>query len=90
MRSSRQPATLLLLNLPRRFGHAATDRQLAYLDEAEIDAMRENDPVAAAAAAAVHGGVLERAEALTLVPTLTSKLTLNPTSNPQPQPPPNP
>ena len=36
VRSSRKPAFLLINNVPRRFGHAATDRQAAYLTPEEI------------------------------------------------------
>jgi 2-oxoisovalerate dehydrogenase E1 component len=57
VRTSRQPATLLISNLPRRFGHAATDRQTAYLSDAQIAAATATDPVALAAAAAVHAGL---------------------------------
>ncbi len=64
VRTTRQPATLLISNLPRRFGHAATDRQSAYLSEAEIGKAVTRDPVAAAAAAAVHAGVLTEARLL--------------------------
>jgi TPP-dependent pyruvate/acetoin dehydrogenase alpha subunit len=37
---------LLLENLPRRFGHAATDRQSAYMTEAEIQRSADRDPLA--------------------------------------------
>lgn len=36
VRSSRKPAVLLVSEITRRFGHAATDRQAAYLSAAEI------------------------------------------------------
>lgn len=64
VRTTRQPALLLLSNVPRRFGHAATDRQSAYLSEVEIASSVANDPVARAAAAAVAAGVLSREEML--------------------------
>ena len=35
-RRKKRPSLLLVQNLTRRFGHAATDRQFAYLKEAEI------------------------------------------------------
>lgn len=62
VRSSRAPATLLIRNVPRRFGHAATDRQFAYLTTAEIQAQLERDPVVDAVAAAIRAGVLPSAE----------------------------
>ena len=64
VRGTRAPALLLLSGMPRRFGHAATDRQDAYLREAQIEAARADDPVARAAAAAIAGGALSRAELL--------------------------
>ena len=60
VRTQRVPATLLISNVPRRFGHAATDRQDAYLSAAEIEAQASAtacDPVALAAAAALHSGI---------------------------------
>ena len=36
VRSRQRPAMLLVENVPRRFGHAATDRQIAYTEEEEI------------------------------------------------------
>jgi 2-oxoisovalerate dehydrogenase E1 component len=62
VRTSRAPATLLIGNVPRRFGHAATDRQFAYLTEKEIKAQLERDPVVDAVAAAVHAGVFPSIE----------------------------
>ena len=58
VRSSRAPATLLLSNLPRRFGHAATDRQSAYLYASQIDELTRRDPVVDAVAAAILAGVI--------------------------------
>jgi 2-oxoisovalerate dehydrogenase E1 component len=39
------PSVVVYKNLVRRFGHAATDRQFAYLSEAEIQEMAEMDLV---------------------------------------------
>ena len=64
VRSSRGPATLLIENVPRRFGHAATDRQLAYLTADEMERQMAIDPVATAAAAAVRAGVVPSADAI--------------------------
>jgi TPP-dependent pyruvate/acetoin dehydrogenase alpha subunit len=36
---------LLFENLPRRFGHAATDRQAAYMTAEEITSSADNDPL---------------------------------------------
>ena len=40
-RTHQKPSLILFSNLARRFGHAATDRQFAYLTEAE-NAEQEN------------------------------------------------
>jgi 2-oxoisovalerate dehydrogenase E1 component len=61
VRSSRAPATLLMSNLPRRFGHAATDRQSAYLTAVQIDEQARRDPVVDAVAAAIMAGVVPSA-----------------------------
>lgn len=61
VRTSRAPATLLMSNLPRRFGHAATDRQSAYLTAAQIDEHTQRDPVVDAIAACILSGVVPSA-----------------------------
>ena len=63
VRTTRKPATLLLSNLSRRFGHAATDRQAAYLSDAEIRAQLARDPVVDALAAAIHAGIVPNLDA---------------------------
>jgi len=63
VRTTRKPATLLLNNLSRRFGHAATDRQAAYLSDAEIRAQLARDPVVDALAAAIHAGIVPNLDA---------------------------
>lgn len=44
-RKLKRPALLLISNLPRRFGHAATDRQFAYFTPEEIQAQIDQDPL---------------------------------------------
>ena len=44
---------------PRRFGHAATDRQDAYLSSTEIEGRRARDPLAGFIGDAVERGVLD-------------------------------
>jgi 2-oxoisovalerate dehydrogenase E1 component len=56
-RRRRRPALLVVEDVPRRFGHAATDRQLAYSSSVEIDALAAADPLAAACGHAVAQGV---------------------------------
>ena len=63
VRTTRKPATLLLSTLSRRFGHAATDRQAAYLSDAEIRAQLARDPVVDALAAAIHAGIVPNLDA---------------------------
>ncbi|KAH9260200.1 hypothetical protein BASA81_001369 [Batrachochytrium salamandrivorans] len=45
VRQTQKPAVLVVRNVRRRFGHAATDRQLAYLDAEEIDRFANDDTV---------------------------------------------
>ena len=40
-----RPSILLLENVPRRFGHAATDRQASYMTEEEIKYSADRDPL---------------------------------------------
>ncbi len=44
-RSKSKPSLLLINNLPRRFGHAATDRQFAYYSADEIQNQINQDPL---------------------------------------------
>ena len=53
-RKHQKPAILLYDNLVRRFGHAATDRQIAYLDPQSIQAMVDTDVLALAMSRAVQ------------------------------------
>ena len=59
-RSRAAPAVVVFENLPRRFGHAATDRQSAYLSAEEIAAAAARDPLAELCADALDRGVLSR------------------------------
>lgn len=45
VRSVKRPALMYIKNLPRRFGHAATDRQAAYLSADEIATQTNTDPL---------------------------------------------
>jgi TPP-dependent pyruvate/acetoin dehydrogenase alpha subunit len=58
-RRTGRPAALLFRNLPRRFGHAATDRQTAYMTQQEVDALASSNPLEAACAAAVAEGIVD-------------------------------
>lgn len=44
-RSLSKPAMILFKNLPRRFGHAATDRQHAYMKPEEIMSEADKNPL---------------------------------------------
>jgi hypothetical protein len=55
-RKTNGPVMLVLGGLPRRFGHAATDRQAAYLSDTEITDAVRNSPLAGACAQAVDAG----------------------------------
>lgn len=54
-RSGMRPVTVVYDKLPRRFGHAATDRQNAYLTAQQIQAAADNNPLAGRCAAAGWG-----------------------------------
>jgi 2-oxoisovalerate dehydrogenase E1 component len=51
-----RPVFLYVDEVPRRFGHAATDRQVAYLTSDEIAAARDNNPMLGASAQAIKAG----------------------------------
>lgn len=55
-RTQCRPVALVFRNLARRFGHAATDRQAAYLTADEIQAARDADALLGACALAVSTG----------------------------------
>eukprot|EP00011_Vannellida_sp_DIVA3-517-6-12_P005003 CAMPEP_0114614132 /NCGR_PEP_ID=MMETSP0168-20121206/5492_1 /TAXON_ID=95228 ORGANISM="Vannella sp., Strain DIVA3 517/6/12" /NCGR_SAMPLE_ID=MMETSP0168 /ASSEMBLY_ACC=CAM_ASM_000044 /LENGTH=776 /DNA_ID=CAMNT_0001825163 /DNA_START=60 /DNA_END=2390 /DNA_ORIENTATION=- len=56
-RKKKRPVAVVYDKLPRRFGHAATDRQDAYLSAEEITAAAEANPLAQMARQAVDLGV---------------------------------
>ena len=58
VRKKRKPACAVFSNLPRRYGHAATDRQQAYLTRSEIENARNHDPLSKMCAHAVRSGAL--------------------------------
>ena len=55
-RKESRPVALIFSNIPRRFGHAATDRQAAYLTAEEIARAQQRNPLAGACAQAVAAG----------------------------------
>lgn len=57
-----RPSLLIVNQLPRRFGHAATDRQLAYLSKEEIENQISRDPLAATCSAAIAGNLFSETE----------------------------
>jgi len=64
VRSRSAPAVLVVNDLPRRFGHAATDRQIMYLSEEEIEAAANTDPLRAACDQALKNGLVTSQELL--------------------------
>eukprot|EP00040_Diaphanoeca_grandis_P034178 m.210690 g.210690 ORF g.210690 m.210690 type:complete len:804 (-) comp33088_c0_seq1:655-3066(-) len=56
------PVALIFKDLPRRFGHAASDRQSAYLTKTAIATASHNNPLAGACAQAVEAGFTTYAE----------------------------
>ena len=63
-RDNKKPAAIMYKNIPRRFGHAATDRQLAYMTEKQISKEMEANPMEVAIAQAVEAGHTTYAEVL--------------------------
>jgi len=63
-RSRGEPVVLVFEELTRRFGHAATDRQDAYLTEEDIAAKEAHSALASECARAVEQGVTTYAELL--------------------------
>jgi TPP-dependent pyruvate/acetoin dehydrogenase alpha subunit len=61
-RNTSRPSIVVFQNLPRRFGHAATDRQLAYRNQREIDEEMVRDPLLAACTLAVHRNIFTNEE----------------------------
>lgn len=63
-RKHKKPVTIVYRDVPRRFGHAATDRQAAYLSEEEISKAASRDPLAGICAQLVEEGVATYGELL--------------------------
>lgn len=57
-RKGSRPCMIIWNGLPRRFGHAATDRQNAYLTEDQIKAVARRNPVEYMCAQLVELGVI--------------------------------
>lgn len=56
-RQSKRPSLLYIHDLPRRFGHAATDRQFAYYTPEQIQAIQVQDPLNDTFAMLIQQGV---------------------------------
>jgi 2-oxoisovalerate dehydrogenase E1 component len=57
-----RPSLLLISNLPRRFGHAATDRQFAYCTPEEIQGQIDRDPLSDAFSLCIRSGIYTEEE----------------------------
>lgn len=57
-----KPSMLIINHLPRRFGHAATDRQFAYMTKEEIASQISSNPLADACSAAIASNVFTAKE----------------------------
>jgi len=62
VRDEKKPAAIIYKNLPRRFGHAATDRQFAYMTEGQIEREMERNPLELACGQAVEAGAVSYKE----------------------------
>eukprot|EP01134_Creolimax_fragrantissima_P006074 CFRG6074T1 len=63
-RKSKRPATIIFSGLARRFGHAATDRQAAYLTDEDIKEQASSNALAGLCAQAVEAGMFTYPELL--------------------------
>lgn len=70
VRTMKRPGLLYINNLPRRFGHAATDRQFAYYSEKEISGQMEQNPLSATFSILRDLGVYSDSEIETLFQSL--------------------
>ena len=61
-RQKGRPAALVVTGITRRFGHAATDRQAAYMDAGEIASRAESNVLTGLCAQMVRSGVYSQAE----------------------------
>jgi len=59
VRKYSRPAILLVDGLTRRFGHAATDRQINYMDSTEIESKQSSNPLEQACTQALELGLVE-------------------------------
>lgn len=66
-RENMKPSVIVYKNLTRRFGHAATDRQSAYLTNKEINKMASTNYLLLAAAQAVQYGLYSSLEEIAKV-----------------------
>jgi TPP-dependent pyruvate/acetoin dehydrogenase alpha subunit len=73
-RKRKEPVALLFRNIPRRFGHAATDRQSAYLTNEEIVDEVERNPLEGACLDAVRLGVVPDLTALSTMLSETTEM----------------
>ena len=64
-RTKQRPAVLYVKNLVRRFGHAATDRQNAYMEGKEIQGRYDNCVLTSMAAQLIQAGVYTQSELAT-------------------------
>lgn len=75
IRTYRRPALLYVKNLPRRFGHAATDRQFAYYTEKEIANQTARDPLSDTFAMLTALGVYQAKEVEDMFASLQDQVT---------------
>jgi len=71
-RQYNRPALLVVNKLPRRFGHAATDRQLAYMTKEDIELEQSKDPLAAACSLAISCNAYSESEFIDLFHNMVS------------------
>eukprot|EP00043_Microstomoeca_roanoka_P019495 m.219769 g.219769 ORF g.219769 m.219769 type:complete len:815 (+) comp17004_c3_seq1:84-2528(+) len=65
-RRNKEAVILAVTDLPRRFGHAATDRQDAYLTPEEIASQENANPLLGACLQAIEEGIVTREELIAM------------------------
>jgi len=73
-RSRGRPSFVVFEGLPRRFGHAATDRQSAYMTDKEIAAQQDANPLSTACLDAISAGAYTAQELLDTFDELDKKI----------------
>eukprot|EP00055_Hartaetosiga_balthica_P006411 m.20037 g.20037 ORF g.20037 m.20037 type:complete len:807 (+) comp5207_c0_seq1:104-2524(+) len=72
-RKQKKPCIFVVKEVPRRFGHAATDRQVAYLTMDEINQFEDSNPLFGGVMAGIQEGLTTREEMCTMLEEIWAK-----------------